>query len=130
MSRFFLFVVALFSGVSNSKAQEQVYDNFEGTRVVRYGERFGVLDSAVRNPAPNTVNNSATCALYVRNGSKKFANIKMALDRHLSGVEKYATYEGIPPRLKLKVYTTAPVGTLVEVLLGSRRGNNERTSVH
>lgn len=116
---------ALLVSLSPISAQEQIYDNFEGSKVVKYGERFGVLDSAVKNPAPNTVNNSATCALYVRNGSKKFANIKMSLDRKLTGLEKYATYEGIPPRLKMKVYTTAPAGTLVEVLLGSKRGNND-----
>mgnify|MGYP006204290685 CR=1 FL=1 len=106
-------------------AQDQIYDNFEGSKVITYGERFGVLDSAVKNPAPNDVNSSSKCALYVRNGSKKFANIKMSLDRKLTGVEKYATYEGVPPRIKMKVYTTAPAGTLVEVLLGSKRGNND-----
>jgi hypothetical protein len=106
-------------------SQEQVYDNFEGQKVLRYSERFGVLDSAVKNPAPNAVNKSATCAMYVRDGSKKFANIKMTLDRKITGVDKYATYEGIPPRLKMKVYTTAPAGTLVEILLGSKRGNND-----
>jgi len=106
-------------------SQEQSYDNFEGTKVISYGERSGVLDSAVKNPAPNNVNNSATCALYVRNGSKKFANIKMNVPQRLSGVQQYATYEGNPPRIKMKLYTTAPAGTLVEVLLGSKRGNND-----
>ena len=105
--------------------QEQVYDNFEGQKVIKYTERFGVLDSAVKNPAPNAVNKSATCALYVRNATKKFANIKMSLERKLTGVEKYATYEGIPPRMKMKVHTTAPPGTLIEILLGSKRGNND-----
>jgi hypothetical protein len=111
--------------VGSLLGQELAYDNFEGTKVLRYSERFGVLDSAVKNPAPNTVNNSSTCAMYVRDGSKKFANIKMTLDRKITGVEKYATYEGIPPRLKMKVHTTAPAGTLVEILLGSKRGNND-----
>lgn len=119
-----LCAVCLF-GNSTLKAQGQVYDNFEGTRVLKYGERFGVLDSAVKNPAPNNVNNSPACALYVRSAAKKFANIKMTLERRLTGVEKYATYEGTPPRIKMKVYTTAPAGTLVEILLGSKRGNND-----
>jgi hypothetical protein len=105
--------------------QDQVYDNFEGNKVITYGERSGVLDSLAKNPAPNTVNGSATCALYVRNAAKKFANIKMNVPQKLTGVEKFATYEGIPPRLKMKIYTTAPAGTLVEVLLGSKRGNND-----
>jgi hypothetical protein len=106
-------------------AQGIVYDDFEGNRYLTYGERSGVLDTLAKNPAPNKVNSSARCALYVRNGSKKFANIKMNLLRRPSNVEAYATYLGVPPKLKLKVYTSAPPGTLVEILLGSRSGNND-----
>jgi hypothetical protein len=119
-----LMAVCLFQAGS-LLSQEQNYDNFEGSKMISYGERSGVLDSAVKNPAPNTVNNSPTCALYVRNASKKFANLKMNVPQRLTGVQQYATYEGVPPRIKLKVYTTAPAGTLVEVLLGSKRGNND-----
>ena len=125
MGRAGLLLAFCLSLLGTVNGQELVYDNFEGQKVLRYSERFGVLDSAVKNPAPNAVNKSATCAMYVRDGSKKFANIKMTLDRKITGIEKYATYEGIPPRLRLKVHTTAPVGTLVEILLGSKRGNND-----
>src|SRR4051812_26696342 len=106
-------------------SQSVVYDDFDGNKVVRYTEKGGVLDTAVKNPSPNDVNKSAKCALYVRNGAKKFDNIKMGLPANLIEVEKYATYLGIPPRFKMKVYTTAPAGTLVEILLGSKRGNND-----
>src|SRR5687767_716863 len=85
-------------------AQGHVYDNFEGTKVLYYGERFGVLDTAAKNPAPNDVNGSAKCGLYVRNGTKKFANIKMNLPKRITAVEAYATYLGIPPQIKMKVY--------------------------
>jgi len=111
--------------VTTAKSQGQLYDNFEGTKVLHYGERAGVLDTLAKNPEPNSVNSSAKCGLYVRNGSKKFANIKMNLSRKLTNVEAYATYLGIPPKLKLKVYTSAPPGTLVEILLGARNGNND-----
>ncbi len=105
--------------------QQQVYDNFEGSKVIRYGERTGVLDTVAANPSPNSVNSSAKCGLFVRNGAKKFANIKMNLSKKLTNVEDYSTYNGVPKKLKMKVYTAAPVGTLVEVLLGSKRGNND-----
>jgi hypothetical protein len=121
---FFLAVLAWMSGPIGL-AQNQVYDNFDGLKAIRYGERFGVLDSAAKNPAPNAVNNSERCAMYVRSGARKFSNIKMVLPQNLTGVEAYATYEGIPPRIKMKCYTSAPPGTLVEILLGSRRGNND-----
>jgi len=106
-------------------AQEQVYDNFEGVKILHYGERSGVLDTIAKNPAPNEINNSEKCALYVRNGAKKFANIKMNLGKNLTGIETYATYVGNPRKIKLKLYTAAPAGTLVEILLGSRSGNND-----
>lgn len=106
-------------------AQSIVYDNFEGSKAVRYTEKGGVLDSAAKNPAPGGVNSSPKCGLYVRNASKKFDNFKMGLSSNLTEVDKYATYLGIPPKFKMKVYTTAPAGTLVEILLGSKRGNND-----
>jgi len=107
------------------KAQQSVYDNFENQKSVCYLERGGVLDTTIKNPGQNAVNKSSHCALYVRNGSRKFDNIKMSLSSGLSDIDRYATYEGNPPQIKLKVFTTAPAGTLVEVLLGSRNGNND-----
>jgi hypothetical protein len=121
--KFILLMVTV--SISGFTRAQQIYDDFEGNRVLHYGERTGVLDSAAKNPAPNAVNNSQKCGLYVRNGAKKFANIKMSIPQKLTGVDAYATYLGIPPKLKMKVYTGAPVGTLVEILLGSKRGNND-----
>lgn len=119
-----LFSVLLFP-VASVFSQTLAYDNFEGAKSLRYTEKSGVLDTAASNPAPNNINNSKTCALYVRNATKKFDNIKMSLSGKLVSVDAYATYTGIPPKLKMKIYTTAPVGTLVEILLGSKGRNNE-----
>jgi hypothetical protein len=120
------FSVCLFqAGNISGQVKGQVYDDFEGNRQIHYGERTGVLDSTAKNPAPNAVNGSGKCALYVRNGAKKFANIKMSLTQNMTGVESYATYEGVPPKLKMKVYTGAPAGTLVEVLLSNSKGAND-----
>jgi hypothetical protein len=49
----------------------------------------------------------------------------MSVHGRLTGVNEYATYLGIPPRFKMKVYTSAPAGTLVEILIGSKNGNND-----
>lgn len=106
-------------------AQSQTYDTFEGKKLVQYGARTGVLDTLAKNPAVNEVDSSGTCALYVRNGTKQFDNIKMSLSGTLTGVNAYATYEGVPPQLKMKIYTAAPAGTLVEILLGCKGRNNE-----
>lgn len=118
-----LLLASLFQ-ISSMLGQSQVYDNFEGTKFLSYGSKNGVLDTVVKNPAPNKVNSSAKCALYIRNSGKKFDNIKMNFAGKLTGVSEYATYLGVPPKIKMKIYTNAPVGTLVEFLLGNRLGNN------
>jgi len=119
-----LFLIFLFQ-VGSLFSQALMYDNFEGNKTVSYGERNGVLDTAAKNPMPNAVNSSLKCALYIRNGAKKFDNIKMKVPAKLADVSPYATYLGIPPKITMKIYTSAPVGTLVEILLGSKRGNND-----
>ncbi|MFY9309047.1 MAG: hypothetical protein WAQ28_08360 [Bacteroidia bacterium] len=117
-----LFAFFIYAG--NTNAQTQTYDDFEGKKFVTYGSKNGVLDTAAKNPSSSGVNTSAKCAMYVRNRGKKFDNIKMNVSGNLSDVSSYATYTGIPPKIKLKLYTTAPAGTLVEILLGDKTGNN------
>lgn len=119
----FLCILLMQSGLLFS--QKLVYDDFEGTSSVKYTERTGMLDILAKNPKPDSINNSQHCASYVRNAGKKFDNIKMELPGNLFGVSEYATYYGIPAKIKMKVYTNAPIGTLVEILLGNKNGNND-----
>ena len=121
-------VLAAFLSIGNIKSQTLCYDNFEGTKTIRYSEKTGVLDSLAKNPGPDSVNNSKKCGKYIRNAGKKFDNIKMKLPANLTDVDSYATYLGIPPRFKMKVYTSAPAGTLVEILLGRESGNADYPS--
>src|ERR1051325_6646273 len=107
------------------RAQTQVYDNFEGNSSVHYISKTGNLDTTAKNPSPNGSDSTMHCARYTRNGEKKFDNIKMCFNGKLSEVDAFATHDGQPPKIKMKIYTTAPQGTLVEILLGSRKGNND-----
>ena len=120
-----LFLLCLLVQMTSVYAQSQIYDNFEGSKVLHYGERSGVLDTLMKNPLINSVDSTKHCALYVRNVAKKFDNIKMSFNGKLSDVSPYATYTGIPPKITMKIYTTAPPGTLIEILLGSKGRNNE-----
>lgn len=115
----------LFVQAGSMNVEPQVYDNFEGNKQLYYGARNSALDSTSGNPAPDNVNGSQKCAKYTRNSLKKFDNIKMSFLRKLNDVSLYATYIGIPSKIKMKIYTNAPAGTLVEILLGSRGRNNE-----
>lgn len=115
---------ACFFQVGSMCSQSSTYDSFEGTKSVHYGVKTGVLDTVGVNPASNSINSSKKCAKYVRNGKQKFDNIKMNLIGKLTGVNKYATYAGIPSTFSMKIYTSAPVGTLIELQLG-KRGKGE-----
>jgi hypothetical protein len=119
-----ILISALIFHMSPAVSQNQTYDDFEGNKVIHYASKNGVLDSVMKNPAPNDINKSAKCAMYVRNKTQKFDNIKMPLNGMMSDVSAYATYLGVPPKIKMKIYTTAPVGTLVEILLGDKTKNN------
>jgi len=118
----FFFLLLSFSTLFS---QTLVYDNFDGNKAIRYTERTGVFDSIAKNPKIDEINGSSKCGMYIRNKGKKFDNIKMELPSNLMDVSPYATYLGIPPKLKIKIYTNAPAGTLVEILLGNKNGNND-----
>ncbi len=116
-----LFSACLFQ-IGSMSGQSLTYDNFEGTKSVEYTEKTGILDVAAENPTPNSINSSKKCAKYTRSSEQKFDNIKMNFSKKLGDIGKYATYSGIPSKISMKVYTTAPVGTLIEIQLGSKTG--------
>jgi hypothetical protein len=96
---------------------QQVYDNFEGDALVSYViPKYARVDT-VNIPAPNKINSSLLCAKYVR-GRLRYDNIKMPLKGKVSNLEDYSSQKGSALKIKMKVFTTAPVGTLVEIQLG------------
>jgi hypothetical protein len=102
---------------------QQTYDNFEGNSLVCYNiKKGGSIDTTATNPAPDKINSSGKCARYVR-GKYRYDNIKMCTKTKLTGIADYATYLGQPAKIKMKVYTNAPVGTLVEIHLQKKSGN-------
>ena len=109
---------------------QEVYDNFEGNSKVTYDlKKGGKMDSAAANPKPDNANDSWGCAEYTRS-RQRYDNIKMNLNGTLGEVGAYSTYSGTPKKLKLKVFTTAPVGTLVEIHLGKSTGNAYPEGTH
>ncbi len=109
----FLFQTGLVLG------QSQPYDNMDGKKAFTFGEKSGMLDTTAMNPAPGT-DNVKKCYKYVRNGSKQYDNVKLNFSKKLTDVNKYATYTGVPQKISMKLYTTAPAGTLVEIQLGKQ----------
>ena len=48
----------------------------------------------------------------------------MKLNGKLLDINPYTTHYGNPPKIKMKIFSNAPIGTLVEVLLGNSQKNN------
>jgi hypothetical protein len=124
---FTLITIALFS--FQSKAQ-QVYTDFEGTKVVSLAEWNGTMDSVAINPAPtSTVNPSAGCAKYIRD-TAKYDNFKFFPYSKLSDVTTWASNSATAPKMTMKLYTSAPVGTKVDIQLGVRSNTTYPAGVH
>jgi hypothetical protein len=102
---------------------QQVYDDFEGNTSVNYDTKSGGHVKLTKNPAPNEINSSGNCAVYTRS-NREYDNIKMDFKGRLENVDKYASYEPQPPRFKMKLYTKAPVGSVVELQLIRRGSSN------
>ncbi len=109
---------------------QQNYDDYSGKKFVTYGSKNGALDTAFKNPGPGNVNNSPMCAKYTRVSGTSYASIRMYPKRKLSDVSFYASTDEKAPKIKMKVFTKAPVGTKVELQLGKRGENSYPVGIH
>ena len=109
---------------------QQNYADFEKGNLIKFGMVSGKLDTASKNPRSSEVNKSLKCAKYIRDKNTKFDNIKIYPTKKMSDVSAYATHEGFPSKLSMKVYTSAPVGTLIEMQLGSKTNESYPSGIN
>ncbi len=91
--------------------------NFEGITTMSTGFINGTL-SEVNNPGSNATNNSARTARYVRNGAQQYDALfydNCLLDDGTQYASATPTYV-----LKMELYTTAPIGTQVQIQLANQ----------
>ena len=123
MKQLLLIILCLLFTTGLTFAQQN-YDDFEGNKFQYFGLRNGILDSAFSNSWSNGVNNTAKCARYERSDTVQHDNIKIYPYNKLVDVTPYATNSGTPPRFKMKLYTSAPIGTIVNLQLGVKSDDN------
>ena len=116
--------------VSGALAAQQNYDDFEGNSFQDFGFRTGMLDSMRANPMMGGVNVSNTVAMYRRNDTVLYDVLTMYPVRKMVDVTPYATNAGTPPRFRMKVYSTAPVGTIIDLQIGSKADNMYPSGIH
>jgi hypothetical protein len=124
-----LLFATIFILVVSSVMPQAVYDNFEDNKLVYYSTLKGaVLDSVAPNPARDSLNSSAGCARYTRS-RQRYDNIHMVLKGNLIGIPEYASYDALK-KFRLKVYTNAPVGTMVEIQMATSKSYVYPDAVH
>jgi len=117
MKKLYFFILALI--VSQVVTGQQNYCDFEGNKVLSFGLSTGILDSFAINPDPDNVNTSTYCAKYLRNTSL-YDIIRLYPDTQLEDVSAYANSSPQAPKITLKVYSSAPVGSEIQLQLGMK----------
>jgi hypothetical protein len=124
-----LLFIILFFTFSHSINAQQNYCDFEGPRTVTFGYYNGILDSMFTNTFPNSVDTSNHCAKYIRD-TALYDNIKLYPIDKLVDISPYMNNSSSAPKIKLKLYTTAPVGTVIQIQLGSKSDNNYPSGIN
>ena len=115
--RFITFIIFLLT-VSFGNAQSLPID-FETTiTTADFTDFDGGVATVIPNPQSNGINTSATVAQIVRDGGEVWSGSKIALAANLD----FTTLNAI----SMKVFTTAPVGTIVKFKLEGNGGATER----
>jgi hypothetical protein len=115
--------------ISEKSAAQQNYCDFETIKVIRFGVYEGTLDSAAVNPGTSGVNPSLLCAKYIRD-TAMYDNIKIYPNSKLIDVTPYANNTFSTPKIKLKVYSSAPAGSMITIQLGSKMDDCYPSGVH
>ena len=100
----------------NQTVGAHMIENFDGISNQLFGFTNGVLTRNVANPRIGTANPSAHCSKYVRDVGSTYDVLFM----NLAGVpDSLASYSGGCKKFAMKVYTHAPVGTPIDLVLQS-----------
>lgn len=119
----------LFIFLLNSAFAQQNYYDFEGSMAVNFGPHTGVLDTLHVNPMSNNIDTSSFCGKYIRD-TAMFDYIKLYPYKKLVDVTPYASTNTQAPKIKMKVFTSAPPGTIVDIQLGLKSIDNYPAGVH
>jgi hypothetical protein len=110
-------------------SQTQTLCDFEGAKMINFGFRTGTIDTVTANPAPDATNMSTTCAKYVRD-SALYDFIRMYPVDNFVDVTAFAANGATTPKIKMKIWTSAPVGTPLTLQLGTQSDESYPGGVH
>lgn len=127
MKKIFILITA-FTITQRSQAQTQTLCDFEGTKHVYFKYADGDLDSAAVNPSATGSNTSAVCALYIRD-TTQYDNLQMITLTKFDDIS-YLASASATAKMTMKVWSNMPVGTRVEIQLGSSTDMSYPSGIH
>jgi hypothetical protein len=116
MNKFFTLILML--TVSMSYGQSLPFDFETSITTSSFTDFSGGVATVIPNPQSSGINTSATVAQIVRNGGEVWAGSKVILASNLD----FSTNNV----MSMKVFTTAPVGTIVKLKVEGSAGADER----
>lgn len=110
---------------------QEIYRDFEinGIELHDFGFRHGILDTTFSNMDTTGLNESKRCAKYVRNDTVLYDVVHLKMYKKLSDVSNYSS-SFATKKIKIKMFTDAPVGTPIHLQLGSQNDNSYPSGVH
>lgn len=124
-----LYFIALLFITTQKVFAQQNYCDFEGNKIIGFGINTGVLDTLSINPAPNSINSSNYCAKYIRD-TAIYDNIKLYPFRKLEDVSIYADSTMQAPKMTMKLFSSAAIGTIINLQLGLKAVDNYPYGIH
>ena len=116
MKKIYTFI-AFITGCLMHAQTTELYCDFEGTKKVTFGHYTGVLDSNSNNPGVGLANPSLKCGKYIRD-TAAYDNLKVYPVSMIPDVSAYASASG--PKITMKVYSSMPAGSKIELQLGNK----------
>lgn len=116
MNKFFTLILLLTA--SMSYGQTLPFDFETGITTSNFTDFDGGVATVLPNPQSSGINTSATVAQIVRNGGEVWAGSKVILANNLDF--------SVNSIMSMKVFTTAPIGTVVKLKVESAAGADER----
>jgi hypothetical protein len=124
-----LLLFLVFTLAQNAGAQQN-YNDFEGGKVSYFGFYTGTLDSMFSNPAVGVNDTSMHCARYIRDNATLYDNLQVHPNNKLVDVTPFANGGLMAMKITMKLYSTAPVGTQIQLQLGNSSISSYPAGVH
>lgn len=123
-----IFTLISILALTQTKAQSVLLCDFESTKSVYFADMTGTIDTLAVNPDMSGDNTSAVCARYVKN-NMQYDNLKVYPMTTFANVGNFAQ-ASTTSKISMKVRSKMPVGTKIDIQLGSRTDQTYPGGVH